>query len=118
MSILLISDDDRSALACELLAQQLRQRGQHCLTLGLPAPAASLHAAHSPLPPSQPQITMALDALVGSRLLEQACSRSLLPTRASSAIVIWGWEGGKGLWAACRDAAGAGSPRVRQCCPR
>ena len=72
MSILLISDDDRSALACELLAQQLHQRGQACLTLGLPTPAASLHAAHSPLPPCQPQITMALEALVGSSLLEQA----------------------------------------------
>ena len=82
MSILLISDDDRSALACELLAQQLRQRGQHCLTLGLPAPAASPHAAHSPLPPLQPQITMALDALVGSRLLEQASAVGLFLSNA------------------------------------
>ena len=71
MSILLISDDDRSALACELLAMQLRKRGKRCLTLAAP-PASSLKASHSPLPPCEPQITMALDALLGTSLLEQA----------------------------------------------
>ena len=33
MSIVLISDDDHSRFACEQLAQQLRQRGQSCLTV-------------------------------------------------------------------------------------
>ena len=63
MSILLISDDDRSALACELLAQRLRQRGQRCLTIGLPTRAEPTTAAtrHSPLPPCQPQVTMLLE---------------------------------------------------------
>ena len=79
MSILLISDDDRSALACELLAQRLRQRGQRCLTIGLPTRAEPATAAtrHSPLPPCQPQVTMLLEALVGSRLLEQASAVGL-----------------------------------------
>ena len=77
MSILLISDDDRSALACELLAMQLRKRGKRCLTLAAPAPASSLKASHSPLPPCEPQITMALDALLGSSLLEQASAVGL-----------------------------------------
>ena len=76
MSILLISDDDRSALACELLARQLRKRGKRCLTLAAP-PASSLKASHSPLPPCEPQITMALDALLDSSLLKQASAVGL-----------------------------------------
>ena len=77
MTILLISDDDRSALACELLALQLRKLGKSCLTLGTSAQASSLKALSSPLPTCEPQITMALDALVGSSLLEQTSAVGL-----------------------------------------
>ena len=77
MTILLISDDHQSALACELLALELRKRGKRCLTLATPEWASSLKATHSPLPPCNPQITMGLDALVGSSLLEQASAVGL-----------------------------------------
>ena len=70
MTILLISDDDRSALACNLLADQLRMRGQTCLTAGLPLDPTR----ESPLPRSRPQIMLSLEALLTSSLLEQASS--------------------------------------------
>lgn len=68
MTILLISDDDRSALACALLADQLTRRGQHCLTVGLPFS----RKWESPLPAIQPEIELSLEALLASNLLEQA----------------------------------------------
>ena len=68
MTILLISDDDRSALACNLLAAQLKTRGQTCLTAGL-----SLSPERdSPFPLSQPQVTLSLEALLASSLIEKA----------------------------------------------
>ena len=68
MTILLVSDDDRSALACQLLAQQLEQRGQACLTIG---PALSSRR-HSPLPSITPQIPLTLMDLLGHELLNSA----------------------------------------------
>ena len=60
MSIVLVSDDEHSRFACEQLAQQLRQRGQHCLTVGAAPSATRL----SPLPPSQPDIALTPEALL------------------------------------------------------
>ena len=68
MTILLVSDDDRSALACKLLAQQLEQRGQACLTIG---PALSSRR-DSPLPSVTPQIPLTLMNLLGHALLDSA----------------------------------------------
>lgn len=68
MTILLISDDDRSALACQLLQQQLERCGQTCLTIG---PAHSPRR-HSPLPSITPQIPLTLMDLLGHELLESA----------------------------------------------
>ena len=68
MTILLVSDDDRSALACQLLAQQLEQRGQTCLTIG----TALSERQHSPLPTVTPQIPLSLMDLLGHELLESA----------------------------------------------
>ena len=70
MSIVLISDDDHSRFACEQLARQLRHRGQNCLTVAAAPPATRL----SPLPPTQPDIAMAPEALLVSPVLEQASS--------------------------------------------
>ena len=70
MSIVLISDDDHSRFACEQLARQLRHRGQSCLTVAAAPPATRL----SPLPPTQPDIAMAPEALLASPVLEQASS--------------------------------------------
>ena len=68
MTILLISDDDRSALACNLLAAQLKTRGQTCLTAGL-----SLDPERdSPFPLVQPQVTLSPEALLASSLVETA----------------------------------------------
>ena len=68
MTILFVSDDDRSALACQLLAQQLEQRGQKCLTIG---PALSSRR-DSPLPSITPQIPLTLMDLLGHELLNSA----------------------------------------------
>lgn len=68
MTILLISDNDRSALACDLLAAKLNQRGQTCLTAGLSRDPNW----ESPFPVPQPQITLSLEALITSSLLEEA----------------------------------------------
>ena len=68
MTILLVSDDDRSAFSCQLLAQQLRQRGQACLTVG---PALSSRR-DSPLPAVTPQIPLSLMDLLGHELLTSA----------------------------------------------
>ena len=68
MTILFVSDDDRSALACQLLAQQLEQRGQACLTIG---PALSSRR-DSPLPSVAPQIPLNLMDLLGHELLNSA----------------------------------------------
>ena len=68
MTILLVSDDDRSAFACQLLAQQLRQRGQACLTVG---PGLSSRQ-DSPLPAVTPQIPLSLMDLLGHELLKSA----------------------------------------------
>jgi len=68
MTILLISDDDRSALACNLLAAQLKTRGQTCLTAGLSVDPKR----DSPFPLSQPQVTLSLEALLASSLVETA----------------------------------------------
>jgi len=70
MTVLLISDDDRSALACNLLADQLRARGQTCLTAGLPLDPKR----ESPFPRSRPQIVLSMEALLTSSVLEQASS--------------------------------------------
>ena len=68
MTILLISDGDRSALACNLLAAQLKKYGQPCLTAGL-----SLDPSQdSPFPLSQPQVTLSPEALLASSLIEKA----------------------------------------------
>ena len=68
MTILLISDGDRSSLACNLLAAQLQKRGRTSLTAGLPLDPTR----ESPLPVSQPQIMVSLEALLAGSLLEQA----------------------------------------------
>ena len=68
MTILLVSDDDRSALACQLLQQQLERCGQTCLTIG---PALSSRQ-DSPLPSITPQIPLTLMDLLGHELLESA----------------------------------------------
>ena len=68
MTILLVSDDDRSALACNLLAQQLEQCGHACLTIG---PALSSRR-DSPLPSVTPQIPLTLMNLMGHALLDSA----------------------------------------------
>ena len=73
MTILLFSDNDRSALACNLLANQLRSRGQPCLTAGLPPDPKR----ESPLPSSQPQVCLSLDALLASDLLDQTSALGL-----------------------------------------
>ena len=68
MTILLISDDDRSALACNLLAAELRKRGQICFTAGL----SLSPERESPFPSSRPQIILSLEALLTSSLLDKA----------------------------------------------
>ena len=68
MTILLVSDDDRSALACQLLQKQLEHCGQTCLTIG---PAFSSRR-HSPLPSFTPQIPLTLIDLLGHELLDSA----------------------------------------------
>ena len=68
MTILLISDDDRSALACNLLAAQLKTRGQTCLTAGLSFDPER----DSPFPLSRPQVTLSPEALLASSLVETA----------------------------------------------
>ena len=68
MTILLVSDDDRSAMACKLLAQQLEQCGQACLTIG---PGLSPRR-DSPLPSVTPQIPLTLMNLLGHALLDSA----------------------------------------------
>ena len=68
MTILLVSDDDHSAFACQLLAQQLRQGGHACLTVG---PALSSRR-DSPLPAATPQIPLTLMDLLGHELLKSA----------------------------------------------
>ena len=68
MTILLISDDDRSALACNLLAAQLKTRGQTCLTAGLSVDPKR----DSPFPLSRPQVTLSPEALLASSLVETA----------------------------------------------
>ena len=78
MTILLVSDDDRSALACQLLAQQLEQRGQACLTIG---PALSSRR-DSPLPSVTPQIPLTLMDLLGHELLESASAVGLFIRRS------------------------------------
>ena len=95
MTILLVSDDDRGAFACQLLAQQLRQRGQACLTVG---PALSSRR-DSPLPAVTPQIPLSLMDLLGHELLTSASAvgvfirrsdhlqRSAMPTASSPANV-------------------------------
>ena len=73
MTILLFSDNDRSALACNLLADQLRTRGQPCLTAGL----SQNQEKESPLPFLQPQVCLSLDALLASNLREQVSALGL-----------------------------------------
>jgi hypothetical protein len=77
MTILFVSDDDRSALACQLLAQQLEQRGQKCLTIG---PALSSRR-DSPLPSVAPQIPLNLMDLLGHELLKSASAVGLFIRR-------------------------------------
>jgi len=68
MTILLISDNDRSTFACSLLAEQLQIRGHDCLTVG---PELDLKK-ESPLPFLRPQVNLSLDALLASNLIERA----------------------------------------------
>ena len=68
MSILLISDNDQSAFACSLLAEQLKNRGQSCLTVGL----SPDQKRDSPYPFRQPQVNLSLDAVLASSLIERA----------------------------------------------
>lgn len=68
MTILLVSDDDRSALACNLLADQLKRRGQGCLTVGPPGSPLQ----ESPLPVQSPDIPLGLMDLLGTDLLNSA----------------------------------------------
>ena len=68
MTILLFSDNERTALACNLLANQLKKRGHTCLTAGL----ALDPNRESPFPVSQPQIMLSLESLLTSNLLDQA----------------------------------------------
>ena len=77
MTILLVSDDDRSALACQLLQQQLERCGQPCLTIG---PALSSRR-DSPLPSVTPQIPLTLMDLLGHELLESASAVGLFIRR-------------------------------------
>ena len=68
MTILLISDNDRSALACNLLAAQLTKRGQTCVTAGV-----SLDQKRdSPFPLSQPQVRLSPEVLLASSLVKTA----------------------------------------------
>ena len=85
MTILLVSDSDDSAFACNLLAEQLRRRGQTCLTVGQPLSSKR----ESPLPLIQPQIHLPVEQLHGSQLLEQASAIGLFlrnPERLASFI--------------------------------
>ena len=68
MTILLVSDDDRSALACKLLADQLKRRGESCLTVGPLLPSSQL----SPLPVHSPEIPLGLMDLLGTDLMNTA----------------------------------------------
>ena len=85
MTILLISDDVRGSLACNLLADQLRKRGRRALTVGL-----SLDPKReSPFPSSPPQITLSVEALPASQLIEQASAVGVFlkdPTKLSRFI--------------------------------
>ncbi len=77
MTILLVSDDDRSAQACQLLQQQLERCGQTCLTIG---PGLSSRR-DSPLPSVTPQIPLDLMNLLGHELLESASAVGLFIRR-------------------------------------
>ena len=68
MTILLVSDSDRGALACRLLAERLERAGQSCLTVG----QGCSDGWESPLPPETPLIPMGLMDLVGTELLRNA----------------------------------------------
>ena len=59
MTIVLVSDSDDSAFACNLLAEQLRRRGQTCLTVGQPLSSNR----ESPLPQIEPQIHFPVEQL-------------------------------------------------------
>jgi len=73
MTILLFSDCDRSALACNLLAEQFRKKGQPCLTVGHSPDTKR----ESPFPALQPHICLSLEALLASSLIEQASALGL-----------------------------------------
>jgi len=68
MTVLLISDNDQSAFACNQLAEQFKKRGHACLTIGL----AQDQKRDSPLPFLEPQVNLSLDALLASSLIERA----------------------------------------------
>ena len=67
MTILLISDNEPNAFACSLLAEELRKRGQSCITTG-----ALSRKKESPLPNVKLDIQISLEALLGSDLLRKA----------------------------------------------
>ena len=68
MTILLVSDSDRGAFACRLLAERLERAGQSCLTVG----QGCSDGWESPLPPETPLIPMGLMDLLGTELLRNA----------------------------------------------
>ena len=72
MTILLVSDDDRSALACNLLADQLKRRGQGCLPSAPWVPIAGESCL------SVSEIPLGLMDLLGTDLLNSASAIGIL----------------------------------------
>lgn len=70
MTVVLISDGDREHLGCQLLAQQLRRRGQACLTVG---PGIRPTSKSNPaLAASRADLDLTPLQLLSTPLLEQA----------------------------------------------
>ena len=68
MTILLIGENDRQQFGCKLLAQQLRRRGQKCLTIG--SGIKSSGDTNSTLSPYSADLDLTVNEVMGSRLLE------------------------------------------------
>jgi len=73
MTIVLISGGGAEQCACRLLADQLKQLGQPCLTIGAPIPSEW----HSPWPAARPHLEIPADAVLGTSLLDDATAIGL-----------------------------------------
>ena len=73
MTIVLISGGGAEQCACRLLADQLKQLGQACLTIGAPIPSEW----HSPWPAARPHLEIPADAVLGTSLLDDATAIGL-----------------------------------------